>query len=125
MHLTGLDQIWESSRNALYGRVEGLTGHPACEILRSSAVAANKTISALIRVTYAGGLMKGSAVSGEVPAQLDGDWVDSMLLTGSDSDTCFVFDTTIDRATLRALVEEHQRTFAEAGLKAEIGRAHV
>lgn len=51
-------------------------------------------------------------------SQLDGGWVDSVLLTGADTDTCLVFDAPVDRAALRALVAEHQRRFADAGLVA-------
>jgi len=61
--------------------------------------------------------MKGSVVT-DAESQLDGDWVDSVLLAGADADACLWFDTAIDRAALRALVDDHQRTFAEAGLKA-------
>jgi acyl-coenzyme A synthetase/AMP-(fatty) acid ligase len=62
--------------------------------------------------------MKGSVVSGVAESQLDGDWVDSVLLAGADTDTCLWFDAPVDRAALRALVDEHQRTFADAGLVA-------
>jgi len=53
-----------------------------------------------------------------VESQLDGDWVDSVLLAGDDTDTCLWFDGPIDRAALRALVAEHKRMFADAGLVA-------
>src|SRR5882762_10829785 len=58
--------------------------------------------------------MKGSAVS--VGSQLATDWVDDVLLAGADSDTCLRFDRPVDRATLRTLVAEHQRSFTDAGL---------
>jgi acyl-coenzyme A synthetase/AMP-(fatty) acid ligase len=58
--------------------------------------------------------MKGTAVS--AGAQLATGWVDDVLLAGDDADTCLRFDRPIDRATLRALVAEHRRTFTDAGL---------
>jgi len=58
--------------------------------------------------------MKVTAVS--AGAQLATGWVDDVLLAGDDADTCLRFDRPIDRATLRALVAEHRRTFADAGL---------
>ncbi|HEX4721921.1 MAG TPA: class I adenylate-forming enzyme family protein [Pseudonocardiaceae bacterium] len=57
-------------------------------------------------------------MSGAAESQLVGDWVDSVLLAGADADTCLWLDGPVDRAALRALVDEHQRTFAKAGLVA-------
>lgn len=65
-----------------------------------------------------GSVETSSVLSGAAEPQLDGEWVDSVLLAGDDADPCLWFDTAIDRAALRALVDDHQRTFAEAGLKA-------
>src|SRR6266568_4585771 len=76
------------------------------------------TQSIAIQLDCAGGLMKGSVVSGAAESRLGGDWVDSVLLADADTEPCLWFDTPVDRAALRALVAEHQRTFADAGLVA-------
>ncbi|HEX4705855.1 MAG TPA: class I adenylate-forming enzyme family protein [Pseudonocardiaceae bacterium] len=60
--------------------------------------------------------MKGSVVSGADASAVARDWVDEILLAGDESDTCLWFESRVDRGTLRGLVTEHQRTFADAGL---------
>lgn len=61
--------------------------------------------------------MKGSLVSGATESQPSHDWVGDVLLAGADTDVCLRFDRPIDRATLRALVDEHEREFRAAGLR--------
>ncbi|HET6213435.1 MAG TPA: fatty acid--CoA ligase family protein [Micromonosporaceae bacterium] len=52
-----------------------------------------------------------------IPAQLDPEWVDEVLLSGKDSDACITLDYTIDRGTLRRLVTDRQSVLAGAGLR--------
>ncbi|HEY3753646.1 MAG TPA: class I adenylate-forming enzyme family protein [Pseudonocardiaceae bacterium] len=60
--------------------------------------------------------MKGSVVSGATESQPSHDWVGDVLLRGDDDEICLRFDRPINRATLRALVDDHERDFAAAGL---------
>ena len=60
--------------------------------------------------------MKGSVVSGATESQPSHDWVGDVLLRGDDDEICLRFDRPVNRATLRALVDDHERDFAAAGL---------
>src|SRR5580704_7633280 len=45
-----------------------------------------------------------------------GRWVDSLLLAGADEEPCLQLDRSVDRRTLRSLVDEAQLALERAGL---------
>jgi acyl-coenzyme A synthetase/AMP-(fatty) acid ligase len=61
--------------------------------------------------------MKGFAVPAAVQARPPHDWVDDVLLAGPDDEVCLWLGRPVDRAALRAVVDEHQRALTAAGLR--------
>lgn len=61
--------------------------------------------------------MQGSAAPSDTLVPLSGDWVGEVLLAGPDDEACLDLGGPVDRRTLRALVDQRRRGYADAGLR--------